>query len=588
MKVSEKIRDGLISLPQYLKSSIGVKRLLGHLAPQQVTSAYEAWLAGNDTYDLEVQKNHAFSFEPLISILLPVYTKNLDTLKACIGSVLDQSYSNWQLCIADDDPKNVEVRDYLSSLEDKRIDVVFRDKNGGISQATNSAFELARGDYVGLLDDDDLLSPNTLFEVAKVINEDSGVELIYSDEDKIGPDGRRRDPYFKSDYARDSLLSNNYICHFLVFKRSLIESPLMDEALDGAQDYDLILRLTEKTDRIKHIPKILYHWRMGEGSTALDSANKDYAITAGKKAIERALKRRKTPGKVIPSVFGGFYTVEYDVIGTPKVSIIIPTKDNPKYLKRCVESILDKTAYQNYEILIVNNNGVKKETYKLFDELKKDKRVRVIDLPIPFNYSRINNIAAKESDGEYLLFLNDDTEVITEGWITKMLGYAQQPWIGAVGARLLFGDGTLQHAGVVVGLAGIAGHIYTNFPALEVGYFGRLKHNFNFTAVTAACLMIGREKFFSVGGFEEEIAVAFNDVDLCVHLADEGYFNICLANVELFHFESKSRGYETSAEKNLRFDKEKGRIRARWRDYIENDPMYNPNLTRVRGDYSLK
>lgn len=581
-------------IPKYFKSTIGVNRLLQHFrktVPILPPPVYPRWIEKNENFsrDEQIEEIKSFKEKPLISILMPVYNVKIKYLKKAIESVENQTYTNWQLCIADDCSTDKKLKEYLETLKDHpKIDVVFRKENGNISEATNTAFDLAKGEFIALLDNDDEIAPNALFEVVKYINEHPDVDMIYSDEDKMDQHGNRRDPYFKPDFSPDTLMSNNYICHFLVFRRSLVEQPLMNKKYDGAQDYDLILRLSEKSRHIGHIPKMLYHWRMIPTSTAADADNKEYIMDAGQLVLEDTLKRRGLKGIVKLSDVGGYYHVKYGVKNKTKVSIIIPTKDNPGDVEKCVQSIIEKTWYPDYEIIIINNNSEKEETFRLFEKLEKEvENLTVYDLPIPFNYSRINNFAAKKAKGDYLLFLNDDTEVLTYGWMAEMVGFAQQEWVGAVGAKLFYPDMTIQHAGVVVGFLGIAGHVYTKFPSNEHGYFGRLKHNVNYTAVTGACLMVKAEKFWQVGGFDENIAVAFNDVDLCCKLTSAGYYNVFCSNVHLIHYESKSRGYETTADKILRFEKEKGRIRMKWRELIDRDPMYNPNLTLLRGDYSL-
>lgn len=593
----ETFRRGFRQIKQLLRSGNGARYLLRQFKKQLpgTEAVYQRWIDANEVAlspNQVIEELESLKYKPLISLLVPVYNVDLKWLEKMVASVKAQTYPNWQLCMVDDCSENEAIRDYLKEQaeSDQRIVVGFNSENKNISVTTNEAFALSSGEFVGLLDNDDELAPNALMEVVKFLNEFPDTDMVYSDEDKIDEQGIRNEPYFKPDFSPDSLLSNNYICHFTVFRRSLFEKEeLMREGFEGAQDHDLFLRLAEKTDRIGHIPKILYHWRTLSSSTAQNASNKDYASRAGVRAIEEALKRRGYKGEVKPLKYGGFYEVTYIPDTLKKVSVIIPTKNNANEIRTSVESVIEKTDYPNYEIVIVDNGSDDENTLKTIDSLKEryPDIIQVLRLPIPFNYSRINNRAADFATGDIYVFLNDDTEVITNGWMTIMAGYAQKPWIGCVGAKLLYPDETIQHAGVVMGILGIAGHVFTNLPRNFPGYFRRAELNVNYTAVTAACLMIERDKFWEVGGFDENIAVAFNDVDLCCKVAACGYYNIYLGSVELYHYESKSRGYEDTANRKVRFQKEKGKVVRKWRKYIERDPMYSPNLTLLRGDYSI-
>lgn len=522
-------------------------------------------------------------YKPLISILIPTYNISKNYLSQCLDSVLNQTYDNFEICIADDCSTNQETVSTLKYYQnrDKRIKIVFRKENGHISRATNSALEVAAGEYVGLLDNDDLLAPNALYEIVKALNDDHTIDMIYSDEDKLDLNGHRCEPHFKPDFSPDTLLSLNYICHFTVIKKELMEKVGgFEVGLEGAQDYDLFLKVTEQAINIKHIPKILYHWRMIPGSTSMDISNKDYATDKGKIALENALIRRKIQGTVHKDPISTYYYIEYHH-DNPKVSIIIPTKDHADITKKCLDSIYDKTTYKNFEILLVNNNSEERETFELFDFYeKKYNTFKVIDANMPFNYSKINNLAIRQSDAEIIVLLNNDTEIITPEWLTMMVGYAKQKHIGAVGAKLLYPDYTVQHGGVIIGLGGVASHAYIGEKRDFLGMFGRLRVPYNYAAVTAACLAIEKSKLLEVSCLEEDLMVAYNDIDLNLKLLEKGYYNIVLPQVELLHYESKSRGLDTEGEKYKRFMKEENYMYNKWAKYIRNDPFYNKNFTK--------
>lgn len=556
--------------------------------------SYQRWI---ETQEMKISKEEAkgmmenWKIKPLISIVMPVYNVDDQWLSKCIESVQSQLYPNWELCIADDCSTKSGVKKLLQKYfeKDSRIKVVFREENGHICEATNSALSIAEGEYIGLLDNDDELANDALFEVVKLLQSNPDLDLIYSDEDKIDKFGKRMDPTFKPDWSPDLLMGTNYICHFGVYRRSIIEKiGGFRKGLEGAQDYDLVLRFTEKTDKIGHVSKVLYHWRMLETSTAVNQGSKGYAFEAGRKALEDSLKRRGIKGVVQHAAGLGLYDVNYTLLGDAFISIIIPTRDGFEDLKRCVDSIFLKTSYPNFEIIIADNGSCDAKVLALFEHYRLNHdNVRVEHIDIPFNYSTINNRVAKTAKGDYLLFLNNDTEIITSNWIEKMLSFAQFDRIGAVGAKLLYPDHTIQHAGVILGLGGAAGHGHHTFPSGDFGYFGRLAINVNYSAVTAACMMLKKKDFDTIGGFNEKLSVAFNDVDLCLRLMSLEKNNIWLHGVELYHFESKSRGYEDSPEKQLRFAEETAYMYEHWGDLIERDPFYNQNLTRARGDFSI-
>ena len=560
-------------------------------------ASYPNWLARNEVLDIEAmtQEIATFHYQPKISIAMPVYNVEEKWLRLCIDSILNQVYTNWELCMADDASTDPNVKKILTEYQqlDERIRVVFREQNGHISEATNSALAIATGEFVALLDNDDELAINAFYEVVKVLNENPELDLIYSDEDKIDMDGNRSDPAFKPDWSPDLLLGTNYISHLGVYRRSILEEiGGFRKGYEGSQDYDLVLRFTEKTtkERIKHIPKVLYYWRMLPTSTAVDQGSKGYAFEAGLRAVQDALVRRGITGHATHGAANGLYDVYYDIKSDKLVSIIIPTKNGYKDVQRCVSSIIEKTTYQNYEIIMADNGSTDPKMHELYAEFEQQLpgRFFVESIDIPFNFSTINNRAVKKAHGEYLLFLNNDTEVITENWLTLMVSFAQQERIGCVGAKLLYPNNTVQHAGVILGLGGVAGHGHYGYPHGDLGYFGRLAINVNYSAVTAACLLMKKADFDAVGGFEEAFTVAFNDVDLCLKVQALGRDNVWLHEAELYHFESQTRGYDDKGKKKKRFEQEKVMMEEKWGPLIENDPFYNPNLTRDIPNFSLR
>ncbi|MBR3270008.1 glycosyltransferase family 2 protein [Candidatus Saccharibacteria bacterium] len=569
---------------KYLRTLFGVVReTVGKglfLDPFKIAE-YNLWIKQTEKID---DKCEDFKYKPLISVLMPVYNVRGDYLKLCIESILGQTYSNFEICIVDDASTKRSTKKILKEYEkNKKIKIKYRTKNGHISTATNDALDMAKGEFIALVDNDDIVEKNAFCEVVKALNNDKKLDLIYSDEDKISLDGRRCDPHFKPDFSPDTLLSMNYICHLSVIRTSLVKKiGGFTVGLEGAQDYDLFLRVTEQIDREKiyHIPKILYHWRMSKKSTALDIDNKEYANDVGKKAIEAALKRRGLKGEVKKDTKSTAYKVIYQLDKEPKVSILIPTKDLADTTRVCLESIYKKTKYKNFEILLINNNSEEEETFKLFDEYKKKyKNFKVVDAKMEFNYSKINNLAAKKADGDILVLLNNDTEIITPRWLTMMVGYAVQPHIGAVGAKLLYPDETVQHAGVIMGLGGVASHAYLGEERDFPGMYGRLRVPYDYAGVTGACLAVEKKKFEEVGGLEEDLKVAYNDVDLDLKLLKAGYFNIVLPMVELYHFESKSRGSDRDPDKIDRFNWEQEYMWNKWGDRLNHDEFYNPNFT---------
>jgi GT2 family glycosyltransferase len=558
---------------------------------------YGTWIRNFEPREIDFQRMRELipllPRRPSISVILATYDTSEHFLRAAIDSVRAQVYPDWELCIADDASREPRVRRVLEEYAelDPRIKVTFRRENGHISRATNSALELATGEFIGLLDHDDELSRDALFECALVANRVPDVDMIYSDEDKIDESGQRRDPFFKPEWNPDTFLSRMYTCHFGIYRRALVLAVGgMRPDFDGSQDYDLVLRLTERTNRIHHIPKVLYHWRVHAGSTASSSDVKPYAAIAAERAIGEAIARRGEPGSVkMRADAPGTYIVRYQIREPKKVSVIVPTRDHGEDVERCLRSIFSKTTYRDFEIVIVDNGSTDKASLRIFEKWKKaERRVKVLRYDVPFNFSRINNYAVEHSDGHYVLLLNNDTEVITADWMEAMVEQAQRPSIGAVGALLLYPDGTVQHAGVVLGVGGIAGHSHKHFPGDAHGYFSTLSAINNYSAITAACLMVRRSVFEQVGGLNEELAVAFNDIDFCLKVREAGYRNVYLPHVKLYHFESKSRGYEETAEQKLRFENEVTLMRERWNPRASRDGCYSPNLTLEHENFGIR
>ena len=555
---------------------------------------YEAWLARHkvDKRTLRRQKHAAFAQKPLISIVIPLYCTPLPYLKELLESVRRQSYENWQLCLADGSPDD-KAKEFIEKHYGREKRIVYRklEENGGISVNTNEAVALAAGEYLMLCDHDDTLEPDALYEIVKAIN-DTGADVLYTDEDKVSMDGRHYfDPNFKPDFNLFRLRENNYICHIFVVKKSLTdETGLLRSEFDGAQDFDFILRCCEKAQKITHIPKVLYHWRCHMDSTAADPSSKAYAYEAGRKAVREHYQRLGIDAKVEMTERPGWYRSHVKVQGNPLISVIIPNKDHTDDLELCLFSMTRKSTYRNYEILIVENNSEKEETLEYYRKLPdRYPKARVLTWEKEFNYSAINNFAAKEAKGEYLLFLNNDVEILTPDWMEEMLQNCQQENVAAVGAKLYYPDDTIQHAGVVLGLGGIAGHIMCRASKEDPGYFGRMISVQEISAVTAACMMVKKSDFDAVGGLDETFQVAFNDIDLCMKFRAAGKKIIFTPYAELYHYESKSRGLEDTPEKQFRFDKEVKRFQEKWAQQLEmEDPYYSPNLSVTEGDCSLR
>ena len=557
---------------------------------------YQKWLEAHYPRSAQLKKiEQAISkltYQPLISIIVPVYNPEANFLRQAIESVLEQVYPNWELCLADDYSSKPYVKSILEEYaRDDRIKVAYRSENGHICRTSNSALELATGEYIALLDHDDLLPPHALAKVVQLLDQHPEADFIYSDEDKVDEQNVHKDPFFKPDWCPDSFLARMYTCHLGVYRRSLVEEVgNFRVGFEGSQDYDLVLRVTEKTKEIYHIPNVLYHWRIHSQSTAAKFNAKPYATDAAQKALKEAILRRDEPGKVTArSNFPGVYTVRYQIKEPKLVSIIIPTKDLADTLDVCLKSIFSKTTYDNYEVIVIDNGSTEKKTARCLAtwQQQQPKRFNYYPYDVPFNYSQINNYGVEQARGEYLLFLNNDTEVITKDWLEGMVEQAQRPSIGAVGSLLLYPDDTIQHAGVVLGIGGVAGHSHKHLHVSQSGYISQAVSTNNYSAVTGACMMCRREVFESVGGFEEKLAIAFNDVDLCLKIARRGYRNIYLPHVVLYHYESKSRGYENTPAKQARFAGEVNYMRQTWGQICDRDPCYNPNLTKSKEDYNL-
>jgi GT2 family glycosyltransferase len=590
--------------------SVGLLRRLGarprfggvggrSLEPARTVSDYSEWIKRYDTIDGDDRRAIAAAVArmtdpPLISLLMPVYETPPSYLRAAIESVRSQLYPHWELCIADDASGSPEVRRVLEDYRalDQRIKVCYRSANGHISAATNSALELAEGPFVALLDHDDVLPEHALFEVAAAIADNPGLDLIYTDEDKIDYGGRRFAPYLKSDWNPDLLLSQNMFNHLGVYRRSLVEEiGGFRQGYEGSQDYDLVLRASvlATPERIYHIPRILYHWRAAVGSTALSPDEKDYSIVHARRAIADHLREREIEAEVGPGLCPNFHRVRYLLPDpAPRVSIIIPTRDRVDLLERCIAGILRRTDYPDYEILVVDNQSKEPATLAYLTKLTADPAVRILSYDRPYNYSAINNLAASEATGPLLCLLNNDTEVIGADWLTEMASQAVRPGIGAVGAMLYYPEDQIQHAGVITGIGGVAGHAHHRLPRGDPGYFGRAALVQNLSAVTAACLVMPKCLYYQLGGLNEtELAVAFNDVDLCLRIREVGYRIVWTPHAQLYHHESASRGPDTHPDKIERFRAEVGYMMRRWAHVLNLDPYYNPNLRLDGADFGL-
>jgi O-antigen biosynthesis protein len=559
--------------------------------PLSINPAYYLWLLKHWPRHADYQQMQEIvellPATPLISVIMPIYNTPEQFLRAAIESVIQQVYPYWELCIADDASIAAHIKPLLEQYtqQDARIKVVYRHENGHISQCTNSAIELAAGEYIALLDHDDALSPNALYEVALLLNRHPNADMVYSDEDKLDKQGWVSAPIFKPDWCPDSFLARMYTCHLGVYRRSLVTKiGGFRTGFEGSQDYDFVLRFTEQTNQIFHIPKVLYHWRIHKNSTARRADAKPYAFEAGQRAIAEAIQRRGEPGDVVMSLrYPGHYTVQYAIAVPKKVSILIPSRNLGSILDRCLNSIFSKSTYPNFEVIVIDNGSTEASFFQVINRwaVQEPMRLRSYKLDIPFNYSVLNNDAVQKSESEFLLLLNNDTEVITNNWIEGMVAQAQRPSIGAVGALLRYPDNTIQHAGIELKSQEIASHTHQHFPIQAAGYNNQIHSVNNVSAVTAACLMCRRQVFEEVGGFEETLGVAFNDVDFCLKLRQKGYWNVYLPHVQLYHYESKSRGYEDTLEKQRRFERETQYMRQTWSQQIAHDPCSSSHIAQV-------
>ncbi|MBI1198233.1 MAG: glycosyltransferase [Phenylobacterium sp.] len=584
------------------KTPIGARYIRSVLEPESLsTGDYGEWIRRWDTLTLDDRKAIAahvgrMTYRPLISVVMPVYGVSPALLSQAIESVRRQLYPHWELCIADDASPGDAVWKRLEreARDDPRIKIVRRTVNGHICAATNSALQLATGEFVALMDHDDILPARALYEVAALLQDHPDADLIYSDEDKIDASGRRYEPYFKTDWNPELILAQNMISHLGVYRRSLIEAVGgLREGFEGSQDYDLALRVSELTtrERIHHIPWVLYHWRQEGGPQTFSQGFMDRCAEAARRAVAEHLERTGQPGVSVDRLADtpGWVDVRRaPPEPRPLVSIIVPTRDRAELLAQCADGVLNHTAYSPLELLIVDNGSVEPETKALFETLSADPRVRVIAAPGPFNYSALNNLAAAQAKGEILLLLNNDISMIEPGWLDELVAHAVRPSVGAVGARLLFPDGRLQHGGVAVGLGGVAGHVGYLHPGDNHGYYKHLGTTRNVSAVTAACMALRKSVFEEVGGLDaERLKVAFNDVDLCLKIRRAGYDIVWTPRAELYHHESASRGDDRDPADRARFDAEVEVMRERWGEALETDPFYGPLFDRRHSDFRL-
>jgi glycosyltransferase involved in cell wall biosynthesis len=577
----------------------GLIALKIRLVGRQGGDNYAQWVARFDSFsstdkDLMRRGVDKLVRKPKISVVTPVFNPPIDRFRACLDSVLNQCYQNWELCLSDDCSTDSEVGEIIREYcaKDPRVKAVFRDSSGHISAATNSALLISTGDYIAFLDHDDELTPDALYLVAQELNLHPDAKLLYSDEDKKSADGIRVSPHFKSDWNPELLTQQNYICHLLVIKKSAVDGVggLRSE-FDGAQDWDLILRVSENLSehQIRHIPHILYHWAIIPGSTAQSTAAKPYVLEAQRKVVQEHFDRMRQPATASIRHSVAHVHVERRVDGVqPKVSLVILSRDKIAFLKPCVESLFRATTYRNFEVIIVDNGSIEAESLSFFDEVQRVyPNVRVVRDERPFNFSELNTTGVKYCSGSILGFLNNDLKFSKGDWLERMVAQVSLKEVGAVGARLLYPSNLLQHGGIILGIDGIAGHNHKGSRKGDPGYFGRAILTQNVSAVTGACILIRRDVFEQVGGFDPDLSVAFNDVDVCLRIRAAGYRVVYEARAEAFHYESASRGYETSPEKFSRFQQERSIMRTRWSSTLALDPYYNPNLSITTEDFSL-
>ena len=588
------LNPALIAARKFLKESkaqyVNTKKSLVWLKKKLTRNEYadyDTWLRimRVSRQELFAQRKTKFSYAPKFSVVVPLYHTPAKFLKDLVRSMMYQSYANWELCLVNASPEDVHLTSLLENwaMRDKRIRVIRLEKNLGIAQNTNAGIEASTGEFITFLDHDDFLEPDALFCYVDALNKDKTIDVFYSDEDKTDEYAAHYFyPHFKSDFNIDLLHANNYMCHFLAVRKSLVDTVGgLNEKFDGAQDYDFVLRLTENTKKIYHCPRILYHWRCSNQSTAASQGNKMYAIHAGKAALNAHYKRIGWNARAQEGAVDGWYQTKFTLKEEPLVSILIPNKDHTDDLDVCLNSFFERADYQNYEFIIIENNSVLPETFAYYEKIEKEHdNVKVVYWEAGFNYSAINNFGFKFAKGDYIMLLNNDVELITPDIFQSMLGFCMRPEVGIVGAKLLYNDHTVQHAGVLVGAGGLADHVFKGIHEDDPGYMGRAISSQDVSAVTAACLLVKRSVYEEVGGLEEEFQVAFNDVDFCLKVRKAGYLIVYDADVKLFHYESKSRGMEDTTDRFIRFGNEMMLLNSKW-DILSTfvDPYYNPNLS---------
>lgn len=588
------LNPALIAARKFLKESkaqyVSTKKSLIWLKKKLTGNEYadyDTWLRimRVSRQELFEQRKTKFSYAPKFSVVVPLYHTPAKFLKDLVRSMMYQSYANWELCLVNASPEDVHLTSLLENwaMRDKRIRVIRLEKNLGIAQNTNAGIAASTGEFIAFLDHDDFLEPDALFCYADALNKDKTIDVFYSDEDKTDEYAAHYFyPHFKSDFNIDLLHANNYMCHFLAMRKSLVDTVGgLNEKFDGAQDYDFVLRLTENTKKIYHCPRILYHWRCSNQSTAANQGNKMYAIHAGKAALNAHYKRLGWNARAQEGAVDGWYQTKFTLKEEPLVSILIPNKDHTDDLDVCLNSFFERADYQNYEFIIIENNSVLPETFAYYEKIEKEHdNVKVVYWEAGFNYSAINNFGFKFAKGDYIMLLNNDVELITPDIFQSMLGFCMRPEVGIVGAKLLYNDHTVQHAGVLVGAGGLADHVFKGIHEDDPGYMGRAISSQDVSAVTAACLLVKRSVYEEVGGLEDEFQVAFNDVDFCLKVRKAGYLIVYDADVKLFHYESKSRGMEDTTERFIRFGNEMMLLNSKW-DILSTfvDPYYNPNLS---------
>ena len=588
------LNPALIAARKFLKESkaqyVSTKKSLIWLKKKLTGNEYadyDTWLRimRVSRQELFAQRKTKFSNAPKFSVVVPLYHTPAKFLKDLVRSMMYQSYANWELCLVNASPEDVHLTSLLENwaMRDKRIRVIRLEKNLGIAQNTNAGIAASTGEFIAFLDHDDFLEPDALFCYADALNKDKTIDVFYSDEDKTDEYAAHYFyPHFKSDFNIDLLHANNYMCHFLAVRKSLVDTVGgLNEKFDGAQDYDFVLRLTENTKKIYHCPRILYHWRCSNQSTAANQGNKMYAIHAGKAALNAHYKRIGWNARAQEGAVDGWYQTKFTLKEEPLVSILIPNKDHTDDLDVCLNSFFERADYQNYEFIIIENNSVLPETFAYYEKIEKEHdNVKVVYWEAGFNYSAINNFGFKFAKGDYIMLLNNDVELITPDIFQSMLGFCMRPEVGIVGAKLLYNDHTVQHAGVLVGAGGLADHVFKGIHEDDPGYMGRAISSQDVSAVTAACLLVKRSVYEEVGGLEDEFQVAFNDVDFCLKVRKAGYLIVYDADVKLFHYESKSRGMEDTTERFIRFGNEMMLLNSKW-DILSTfvDPYYNPNLS---------